>query len=114
VVLNLQQMSLDTGVSTVVALAQQAEFQPSAQSSKALDDLTVGSRVRAALAIHPGTSDLPLDVDADGGVVRLSGVITAIDDGRLEDELRSVALGTPGVRSVVVDVQFRPVLAHPG
>jgi hypothetical protein len=114
VVLNTQQMSLETAAEVVVAMAQQPDFQPSPRSEKALEDLSVGARVKAALAISPSTSDIPLEVQADSGVVHITGVITAIDDGRLEDEVRAVASATSGVRSVVIDVQFRPVLAHPG
>lgn len=114
VVLNTQHMGLETAAEVVVSMAQQPDFQPSPQSEKALEDLSVGARVKAALAISPTTSDIPLEVQADSGVVHITGVITAIDDGRLEDEVRAVASGTAGVRSVVIDVQFRPVLAHPG
>ena len=113
-VLNLEQLTLDSASELVVAIAQRPEFQPTSASTKALEDLTVASRVKAALAVHPSTGDLPLEVAADGGVVRLTGIVTAIDDGRLEDELREIAAATAGVRSVVVDIQFRPVLAHPG
>ncbi|HLY64963.1 MAG TPA: cytidylate kinase family protein, partial [Chloroflexota bacterium] len=114
VVLNTEHMSPETAANAVVHLAQQSDFQPTPESNQALDDLAVGSRVKASLAIHPSTSDVLLDVQANAGVVHLSGVITAIDDGRLEDDIREVALGTSGVRSVVMDIQFRPVLAQPG
>jgi cytidylate kinase len=114
IVLNTEQMSLETAADVVVGLVQRPDFQPTPESLQALDDLAVGSQVKAALAVHPNTSDVLLDVQANGGVVSLSGVITALDDGRLEDEIRDVALRVPGVRSVVMDIQFRPVLAQPG
>jgi len=113
-VLNLERMSLDTAVDTVVSLAKQPDFQATAVSTKALEDLAVATRVKATLLANPTTSDIPLDVQANGGVVEISGVITALDDGQIEDRLRELAMATPGVRSVVLDVQFRPVLAHPG
>jgi cytidylate kinase len=114
VVLNLEHMSLGTAVDTVVSLAQQPDFQPTAASIKALEDLTVAARVKATLLANPSTSDIPLEVHANGGVVEISGVVTALDDGQIEDRLRQLAMATPGVRGVVLDVQFRPVLAHPG
>jgi cytidylate kinase len=113
-ILNTEHMSLDAAADVVVSLVQKPDFQPTAESKQALDDLAVASRVKAALAIHPSTGDVLLDVQANAGVVHLSGVITAIDDGRLEDEIKSVALATAGVSSVVLDIQFRPVLAQPG
>jgi hypothetical protein len=113
-VLNLEQMSIETAAEAVISLVQQPDFQPTAESNQALENLATASRVKAALAIHPATSDVPLDVQANGGVVHLSGVITAIDDGSLEDEIRQIALSTQGARSVVLDIQFRPVLAQPG
>ncbi|HEX6513273.1 MAG TPA: cytidylate kinase family protein [Chloroflexota bacterium] len=114
VVLNLQRMSINTAVEMVVGLAKQAEFQPTPESTRAMENLTVAARVKATLLANPTTNDIPLDVQADGGIVRISGVITAIDDGQIEDRLRELAMSTQGVKSVVLDVQFRPVLAQPG
>lgn len=114
VVLNLRDMTLDTASELVVSLAKRPEFQPTAASIKTLEDLSVAARVKATLLADPATDDIPLDVQADGGVVHISGIITAIDDGQIEDKLRQLTLSTPGARSVVLDVQFRPVLAHPG
>jgi cytidylate kinase len=114
VVLNLHQMSLESAADVVVALAQKAEFQPTAASNKALQDLGVSARVKATLLADPTTGDIPVQVEADSGLVRISGVVTAIDDGQIEDTLRERALSVPGVRRVELDIQFRPVLAHPG
>jgi len=114
VIINLEHMSLDSAVDVVAALASRPDFQPTPASSKALTDLTVAARVKAALLSTPSTNDIPLEVTADNGVVNMSGIITAIDDGQIEDKLREVAMGTTGVTGVVLDVQFRPVLAHPG
>ncbi len=113
-VLNTRDMSLDTAAEMVITLAQRPEYQPTPASIKALDDLSVAARVKATLLADPATNDIPLDVHADSGVVSIGGIITAIDDGQIEDKLRELALGTPGARSVVLDIQFRPVLAHPG
>ena len=114
VVLNLEQMSLDTAAEIVVSLAQKPEFQPTAASNKALQDLAVGARVKATLLADPTTGDIPVQVDADDGVVHISGIVTAIDDGQIEDTLRERAMTVPGVSQVLLDIQFRPVLAHPG
>lgn len=107
-------MSLESAADVVVALAQKAEFQPTAASNKALQDLGVSARVKATLLADPTTGDIPVQVEADSGLVRISGVVTAIDDGQIEDTLRERALSVPGVRRVELDIQFRPVLAHPG
>lgn len=113
-VVNLEHMRLETAVDLVVSLARHPDFQPTAESSRALADLGLAVRVKAALLANPTTGDIPLEVQSNGGVVEISGVVTALDDGQIEDRLRELAMATPGVRSVVLDVQFRPVLAHPG
>ena len=113
-VLNLEHMSLDAAAETVVTLAQRPEFQPTMASKAALEDMTVAARVKATLLANPTTNDIPLEIEVHNGVVEISGVVTALDDGQIEDRLRELAMATPGVRSVVLDVQFRPVLAHPG
>ncbi len=114
VVLNLERMSLDSAVDAVASLARQPEFQPTAASLQVLADLTLATRVQATLLANPATNDIPLEVEANSGVVHITGMVTALDDGQVEDHIRELALGTEGVTSVVLELEFRPVLAQPG
>ena len=73
IVLNLSRMSLATACETVVALTARDEFKPTAASVKALENLTLQSRVSAALAMDFRTRDANLQVTADEGIVTITG-----------------------------------------
>jgi len=72
-VLNLSRVSLDTACETVARLTERAEFQPTAASVKAMQDLTLHSRVSAALAMDFRTRGADLQVTADDGIVTITG-----------------------------------------
>jgi osmotically-inducible protein OsmY len=73
IVLNLSRMSLATACETVATLTERDEFKPTAASVKAMQDLTLQSRVSAALAMDFRTRDANLSVTADGGIVTITG-----------------------------------------
>lgn len=73
VVLNLSRMSLDAACETVAQLTEREEFQPNPVSLKAMEDLTLRSRVAAALAMDFRTRGAELRVTADDGIVAITG-----------------------------------------
>lgn len=73
VVLNLSRMSLATACETVAHLTELAEFQPTPESLKAIQDLTLHSRVSAALAADFRTRGAELTITVDNGVVTITG-----------------------------------------
>jgi hypothetical protein len=72
-VLNLSRMSLHAACETVVQLTEQDEFKPNPASLKAMEDLTLHSRVAAALAMDFRTRGADLRVTADDGIVTVTG-----------------------------------------
>jgi hypothetical protein len=72
-VLNLSHMSLETACETVAHLTERPEFQPTAASLKAMLDLTLQSRVAAALLKDLRTREADLKVAADDGTVTVTG-----------------------------------------
>jgi cytidylate kinase len=111
VVLNLEHMSLETAADVVLYMAQHPEYQPTPASLKAFQDLTLSCRVQAAVAAHPTTRGIEVEVRADDGVVWVSGVV---DEGELQEEILQVARTVPGVKEVISELDFRPIFLHPG
>lgn len=107
VVVNLAQMRLETAADVVISLAQGAEYQPTPASEKALADLTLGCRVKAAVAAHPATLGIEVEARADDGMVWLSGVI---EFAEMVPEIVQVAENVPGVKEVSPDFKIRPVV----
>jgi cytidylate kinase len=96
-VINLEAMTVDTAAEVVAAAVQQPEFQSTEASRKAMDDLVLASRVRAALASNEETASVEVKVEADDGVVSLKGRVRPAD---LVDSVLRVSGEVRGVREV--------------
>jgi hypothetical protein len=105
-VLNIANMTLDTATHLIVEAAKAEEYQPTPESEKALQDLTVGSRAEAALVTSPKTRNLSVHVEAKDGVVRVSGILT---QPALEEEIVSIIEGVEGVTKVEADLESPPI-----
>lgn len=75
---------------TMVACSKKVE-------APAMDDGTLVSNVKAALAADPATKDLNLEVAAHSGVVELSG---GFDDYAKLDRALAIVRGVDGVKSL--------------
>ncbi len=108
-VLNLSRMSLGTACETVARLTEQADFRATPESRRAMENLTLASRVSATLAMDPRTRDVQFEVVADGGIVTITGQTRA----PAADEAVEVVVGkVDGVTEVRSKVVFIPV--YPG
>lgn len=94
---NLQTLSLPGAVDLVASAAERPEFQPTAASRRAMADLLLASRVRAALAADRATAAAEVDVRAEGDVVYLKG---RVRPASVVDPIIRVASGVAGVRDV--------------
>jgi cytidylate kinase len=99
-VVNLEGMSVETACAVVRATAGQPEFQPTTASRKALRDLALACRVRAALASEAATARLEIDVTADDGEVVLHGNLRSAE---LAEAAIRLAGGVAGVLAARVD-----------
>jgi cytidylate kinase len=97
-VINLEGMGVETAGAVVRATAAQPEFQPTEASRKAMRDLALGCRVRAALARCEATSRLEIEVGADDGVVSLGGALRDEEQARQVQELVEQVAGVATVR----------------
>jgi cytidylate kinase len=109
VVVNLEEMSLETAADVVVSLAQHTEYQPTVVSQKALDDLTLRCRVQAAIAAYPATIGIMVEAQADGGSVRLAGVVEC---NELHEDIIHIAQTVPGVQEVISALEVRPIFPY--
>jgi hypothetical protein len=101
--LNAERGGLEFMYAMVEHAMKQPQFQATAASRKAMKDLLVASRLRAALAGLPGIRLRNIEVLCDGGEVVLRGVIKS---AALLDAIGEIAACTPGVRKV--DNQLNP------
>lgn len=70
-----------------------------------IDDATITSRVKLALADDPQVKARQVSVETFRGVVQLSGFVDSAADAKRAGEL---ARNVPGVRSVKNDIRTKP------
>lgn len=96
-VLNTERLSVETCAEEIKLLLQRPEFQETPESRAKLQNLVLEARVRAALKSDPDTDDINITIEADGGRVKLLGIV-------LHDSERTAAEKTvravPGVTAV--------------
>ncbi len=104
-VINLEEITIEQACLMVAALVDQGGFELTPERQAVMNDLALASRVRAAVAANPFTSNLEVDVGASGGAVSVRGDLYE----ELEDVQR-VVLAVPGVTGLTVEV---PVAVGP-
>jgi cytidylate kinase len=97
VVINLESMTVDSAAEVVAAALQQPAFQSTQASRKAMTDLVLASRVKAALAANEETASVEVGIEADNGVVSLRGRVRPAD---LVASVLRVSGEVQGVRKV--------------
>jgi cytidylate kinase len=105
VVLNLSRMSLATACETVARLTECDAFKATPESRRAMENLTLASRVSAKLAMDLHTREVALEVVADDGVVTISGETRFHP---LNEAIQAVARQVDGVKEVRSEVVFLP------
>jgi cytidylate kinase len=103
-VLNLEWCTIEDLAELVAAATRLPSFQPTEASRARLRDVGLTSRVRARLMTHQSTADFLLDVKAENGHVRVSGLS---DRGHIS-LVTEVVKSVPGVEDVdVVSLAWR-------
>ncbi|NTU60207.1 MAG: BON domain-containing protein [Deltaproteobacteria bacterium] len=73
VLFNLSRVSVEGACETIIRMTELPDFQPTPQSVAALEDLTLASRVWAALAAHEETRSAQVTVTSHAGCVTIAG-----------------------------------------
>jgi len=97
-------------VDFLVFLARSRRYQPTPESLQKVRDLSLASRVRAALAADVVTKNIDMGVTAQDGVVSLRGVVFS---PAMMETVVEVARGVPGVGTVTTEAVEVPQM-YPG
>ena len=103
-ILNMSRMRREGATRVIIEAAKLEEYQPTAASKQAFNDLVLGSRVHATLLASPDVQGSALEVRAEGGHVYVKG---RIDQGS-EDEVLNLVKNVPGVINVTSDLYSVP------
>lgn len=104
-ILNMAQMSSIAAQNMIVHAARLMDYQPTAESRQALEDLALAARVQAHLSADTRLRNLELGVQASQGEVRLTGILPRSVS---EYEVRHLVEGIPGVKNVMSNFVTMP------
>jgi cytidylate kinase len=100
-VLNMGKMSREGAKRVIIEAAKLEEYQPTAASNQAFNDLSLGSRVHATLFASPEVGGSALEVRATSGHVHVRG---RVGHEALEDEVVKLVKNVPGVTKVTTEI----------
>lgn len=106
IVINLEQISLSGACEIVCLAAGLEEFQVTPESQRSMDDLILSTGVRAAIAADGSVADGGLEIEAEGGVITLGGVVGSLEDA---DKIRTMVHSMPGVMEVNSRMRVGPL-----
>jgi cytidylate kinase len=106
-VLNLEHMTYETACEIISAAARRRCFEFTPACERALEELALSSRVKAALAIDSSTEALEFEVTASSGVVSIKGKVSSLEQFA---EVERVAKSVRGVTALDMDCVAPPVL----
>ncbi len=101
-VINTDRVSLETAVEQIVQLAQRPEFQPTQAARAKLRDLGLEAKINAVLKGERETMRLDLNVIAENGHVKLTGMVFS---SPAKDSVEKLVRGLTGVRSVKNEIR---------
>jgi cytidylate kinase len=109
-IINLEGMAISTACRAVLEIVKQPEFEINESVRARLADFALGCRVKVALATHPASRGLDLDVAANRGVISVVGevpqpIMLTHASSRWEQELTQIAGSVEGVQRVELSIQ---------
>lgn len=109
-VLNLESMSIPAACAIVLAAVQQPDFAVTERVREQLAGFALACRVKVALATHPASRGLDLEVTAAGDILTITGevpqpVMLTHTSSRWEQELTQIAKSVKGVQRVELNIR---------
>ena len=94
--LNTGRVPVQTCIDQVLSLTRSPAFQETPQSRRHLEDLALRSRARAALRADPRTAAIDIAVEAEGGRLKLRGIVVDDREKALVREVLASVRGASG------------------
>ena len=104
-ILNMSKVSRDGAKRVIIEAAKLEEYQSTAASTQAFNDLALGSRVHATLFAAPNLRGLALELRAENGHIHVKGKVAQ----GMEPQLLKAVKYVPGVTQVTSDLYSAPV-----
>lgn len=96
-IVNLGHIGIDDACRAVAGMIQGGAFELTPERQAVMDDLALGARAKAELALNPFTANLEVGVEARGGSVAVTGELY-----EQAEEVERVIRAIPGVTDLAV------------
>lgn len=96
-IINLEHVSVASACDVVSEIAER-DFKMTPESQKIMNDMVLASSVRAKIAMGKHIGDDDIEVEANDGVITLTGIVRTLPDA---DRVREVVRGIDGVKDIV-------------
>ena len=108
IVLNIDQLGILDTCEVVCRAAAMEQYKTTQESQKVLDDLALSTEVRGVIACdaaRKGVADAGVEIEADNGIITISGTAASLEDA---DRIRDMTASVPGVRAVNSKIEVWP------
>lgn len=102
--INIDRMQAAGALDIICEAVNSPEFQPTPEFRKILADLALATEIRARIASQANAVDEGLEVEADDGVITLSGTVRSSDDA---DKIRELVRQMPDIKTFHSDMGAR-------
>ena len=115
VVINLDQVTLDTACGLILYALNQPEFKDSPEKQKAVQDFALSCQVKARLALDERTRGVEIAVEAAEGKVLVRGrvfttsALLATGLQSTKAYIHEVAKSIPGVKDLTIEITESPI-----
>ncbi len=108
-VIDLSRRSIEDAYEMIRAAVALPQFQPTAESSRTIENLTRAAQLRARIAMETDIVDDEIQVEIHDGVLSVSGVVHSLGDA---DELKAFLARQPEVERVESHLEEAPQAAE--
>lgn len=103
-VINIDHLSISDACEIVSHTVSQDRFKTTPETQKAVNDLVLSTELKALITTNKNIADLGVEIEADGGVVTIGGVVGSLQDA---DKIREIVKSVPGVREINSKMQVQ-------
>lgn len=107
-VLNIDQLGIADACEIVCCVANMEQYRVTPDSQKLLDNLVLSTEVRGVIACdatNKGVADAGVEIEADNGIVTISGTVASLEDA---DRIRELISAVPGVKAIDSRIEVWP------
>jgi cytidylate kinase len=107
-VLNIDQLGIADACEVVCTAAAMEQYKMTPASQKQLNDLVLSSEVRSVIACdaaRKGVTDSGVEIEADNGVITISGIVASLEDA---DRIRELITSVPDVKAINSKIEVWP------